>query len=136
MTLAEIPNPLVLFDGECAMCNRWVVWVLNRDTRAALYFTSNRSELAHKLLDQFDIRGDQASTVLVYDGTKIYRRSDAVLFVLKTLPAPYSWLQVLRLVPRFVRDWVYGCVALVRYRVFGRVSECALLSEDQRKRLV
>lgn len=136
MTSADAPHPLVLFDGECAMCSRWVVWVLKRDKSKALYFTSNRSVLAQRLLGLFDLRGDEKNTIFVFDGANMRSRSEAILFVLGVLPAPYSWLRVMRLVPRFIRDWVYDGVAMLRYRVFGRVSECALLSEDQRKRLL
>lgn len=136
MNSAEAPHPLVLFDGECAMCNRWVVWVLKRDKRKALYFTSNRSILAQRLLGSFDLQGDEKNTIFVFDGANMRSRSDAILSVLGVLPAPYSWLRVLRLVPRLIRDWMYDGVAMLRYRVFGRVSECALLSEDQRERLL
>ncbi len=118
------------------MCNRWVVWVLNRDAGKLLYFTSNRSELGQRIIESFDLRGVEKSTVLVFDGHKIFSRSEAILFVMGLLPAPYCWLRILKLVPRFLRDWGYNLVAALRYRVFGRVSECALLSDDQRKRLI
>jgi len=136
MSLDDIPHPLVLFDGECAMCNRCVVWVLNRDTRGALYFTSNRSEVSQRLLNTFGLSGDESSSILVFNGERILARSDAVLFMMSLLPAPYSCARFLRCIPRFIRDSAYRLVAAVRYRVFGRVVKCSLLSEDQRRRLV
>jgi predicted DCC family thiol-disulfide oxidoreductase YuxK len=136
MNLEGMPSPLVLFDGECAMCNRWVVWVLSKDTDKKLRFASNSSEVARKLLGAFDSFGREHTSVLVFDGRHLLAESDAVLFTMSALPAPYSWLWYLRFVPRFVRDCAYCTVARLRYRVFGRVSECALLSEDQRKRLL
>ena len=136
MNLEEIPSPLVLFDGECAMCNRWVVWVLSKDPDKKLRFASNTSEIARKLLDAFDSFGREDASVLVFDGRRLLAESDAILFTMAALPAPCSWLWYLHFVPRFVRDFAYRAVARLRYRVFGRVSECALLSEDQRKRLL
>jgi predicted DCC family thiol-disulfide oxidoreductase YuxK len=136
MSLDDIPRPLVLFDGECAMCNRWVVWALKRDPCGALHFTSNRSEVSQRLLAEFGVSGDESSSVLVFDGEGMLARSDAVIFTMSLLPVPYSWARFLRFIPRIIRDSVYRLVAAVRYRIFGRVVECALLSEDQRRRLI
>ena len=44
--------------------------------------------------------------------------------------------RVFRLVPRGVRDGIYDWVATNRYRLFGKSELCALLTDDQRARLV
>jgi predicted DCC family thiol-disulfide oxidoreductase YuxK len=41
-----------------------------------------------------------------------------------------------QVVPRPVRDWLYDRVAANRYRWFGKAEYCALLTDEQRARLV
>jgi predicted DCC family thiol-disulfide oxidoreductase YuxK len=45
-------------------------------------------------------------------------------------------LKALRLLPRPLRDWVYDIVARNRYRWFGKVEACALLTPEQKSRLL
>lgn len=40
------------------------------------------------------------------------------------------------LIPRPIRDWAYRIVARHRYRWFGKVDQCALLSEEQKARML
>jgi len=39
-------------------------------------------------------------------------------------------------IPRPIRDRVYDWVATNRYKLFGKSEQCALLTADQRARLV
>ena len=45
-------------------------------------------------------------------------------------------LQVLRVLPRGVQDWLYARLARNRYRWFGRAQMCALPDERFRARLM
>ena len=37
---------VILFDGVCVVCNRFVRWLLRRDTSARLHFASLQGEVA------------------------------------------------------------------------------------------
>ena len=39
-------------------------------------------------------------------------------------------------IPERLRDWVYNRVAANRYRWFGKAEACALLTPEQRRRLI
>ena len=45
-------------------------------------------------------------------------------------------LKVSALLPERARDWLYDRIAANRYRWFGKADLCALLSEEQRARLI
>ena len=84
--------------------------------------------------------GDPESIVLVEDpGTPNERlsfRSDGALGVARWLRAPWSWLVVLRAIPRPLRDWTYARVARVRYRIFGKLDACPVPSPAHRGRFL
>jgi len=63
-------------------------------------------------------------------------RSDGALGVARWLRAPWSWLVVLRVVPRPLRDWIYERVARARYRIFGKLDACPLPSPAHRARFL
>lgn len=52
------------------------------------------------------------------------QRSSAALGVVRRLGFPWSLLRVGRLIPRPVRDSVYGWIARNRFRWFGRLDAC------------
>jgi len=50
-----------------------------------------------------------------------------------------GWWHVLRInavIPERLRDWLYALVARNRYRWFGKADYCALLTPEQRRRLL
>jgi predicted DCC family thiol-disulfide oxidoreductase YuxK len=56
--------------------------------------------------------------------------------VCELLPFPWCLGAAIAVIPRPVRDAIYGWVAAVRYRLLGRVGNCALLTPAQRARFV
>jgi len=136
-------GPLVLYDGVCGLCNRFVQFVLPRDPRGRVRFATLQGPTAAQVLLRHRLavpEGDPESIVLVeHLGTPAERlsfRSDGALGVARWLRAPWSWLVVLRVVPRPLRDWIYERVARARYRIFGKLDACPLPSPAHRARFL
>jgi predicted DCC family thiol-disulfide oxidoreductase YuxK len=128
--MSERPH-LVLYDGVCGLCTRLTRFLLPRDRRDVFVFASLQGPLAGELLNRYGRSPAALDTfyVLADRGTereRLLERSDAGLFLLKALGAPWSWLYVFRLLPRSLRHAVYGFVARNRYRWFGRLETCPL----------
>ena len=134
--LEDIPAPIVLFDGECSLCNRTVQFILRYDSARKLHLTPNSSSTALRVLEKFEVHSQQTSTIYFFDGENLYRESDAVLAILGNLPAPFRWGRVFWWCPRVLRDFAYRIVARTRYMVFGRTDNCALLSPSERERVI
>lgn len=96
----------VVYDGHCNLCIASVRFLARHARPGTLTFVANPA-------------ADQR-TVVVIDAGREYRHSDASLHLLRYLRAPWPMLGVLRLVPRPLRDALYGWVARNRYRWFGR----------------
>jgi predicted DCC family thiol-disulfide oxidoreductase YuxK len=124
---------IVFFDGLCALCNRWVDRMLQRDERGVLAFAPLQGETARRLLDLPSGR-DPESLVLLDEG-RLHTRSDGVLRALHLLGGRWRLLsRALALVPRALRDRVYDTVARNRYRWFGRRDTCRLPEDDRERR--
>ena len=78
------------------------------------------------LFRQHDIDPDDPDTIIVVDGDRVLRDSDAVLAIYAGLGWPWRAAAVFRLVPLALRNPVYRWVARNRYRIFGRRETCWL----------
>jgi predicted DCC family thiol-disulfide oxidoreductase YuxK len=118
-------DDVILYDGVCVFCSRWVRFVAARDADRRFRFTAIQSSYGRRLAQAFDINPEDPDTnAVVHDGIACFK-SDAALMVLSHLPG-WGWLRVFRLVPNPLRDAVYNLVARNRYRIFGRYEACFL----------
>jgi predicted DCC family thiol-disulfide oxidoreductase YuxK len=127
---------ILFYDGDCAMCNHTVQFVVNHEKKGNnLLFAPLQSDFAKEKLLPYKYDFNNLSTmVLLMDG-KAYYRSGAALTLAKFLKAPYRWMIVFIAVPRFIRDGVYHFIARNRHKWF-RKEYCFLPDADLRKRFV
>jgi len=130
------PRVVLLIDGECALCNRLAKFVIRRDPEARIAFAALGSPRALDELRQRGLPPPPPGTFVLLDGNRAAFRSDAALQLAAMLPPPWKWLSILRAIPAPLRDPVYSLIARLRYRIFGRTENCALLSPDERARFV
>jgi predicted DCC family thiol-disulfide oxidoreductase YuxK len=127
--------PVIFFDGECGLCNRWVDFVLVRDRRQVFRFAALQGETARRRLQLSE--GQSLNSVVLLDTNGEHRKSDAVARMLIRIGGVWSipgWL--LRMVPRPIRNWGYDLVARHRYKWFGRKQSCRLPTADERSRFL
>lgn len=131
-----LQHPVILFDGECNLCNRAVDFIMRHDKRAVFKFASLQSGIGKRLIEDCpDISPAGDTVVLVVNG-KCWERSDAAIKIAAALPAPYSWLTLFRLIPKFFRDGVYNLVARNRLRWFGKRDSCRLPTATEQQRFL
>ncbi len=119
-------KPILLFDGVCNLCNRWVNYVIDRDPEARIMFAPLQSDSARELLEKHQIDTEKMDSVVLVDQDEVYQKSDAVLRIAGYMRGPVRLLRAGRVVPRTVRDRLYDLIARKRYRWFGRRNECRL----------
>ncbi len=128
-------DDVILYDGVCVFCSRWVRFVANRDVARQFRFTAIQSGYGTRLAQAFGINPDDPDTNAVVHGGEVFFKSDAALTVLSNLPG-WRWVRVLRAVPKPLRDAVYGLVARNRYRIFGKYEECFVPDAEMRARVI
>jgi predicted DCC family thiol-disulfide oxidoreductase YuxK len=126
---------IILYDGVCIFCSRWIRFVAARDVNGRFRFTAIQSGYGQRLAQAFGIDpADPDTNAVIHDGTA-YFKSDAALTVLSSLPG-WQWVRVLRAVPKPLRDSVYNLVAKNRYRIFGTYDVCFLGDSSFRSRVL
>lgn len=134
-------NPIILYDGVCGLCNRLNQFLLKRDHHDRLLFASLQSELARKILERHGAEPTDLDTVYVvenYDtpSERLFKRSNAILRVVKELGGVWKIGAAAKLLPRPLRDLFYDLVAQNRYKVFGRSDVCIMPEPKQRKKFL
>lgn len=129
-------DAVVLFDGECNLCNGAVGFLIRRDASGRLKFASLQSEVGAALAASVGVDATALSTFVLVEGGQASVRSTAALRVVRYLRFPWPVLSVFRLVPAFLRDPVYRWVAANRYRWFGKRSTCRLPSPEEASRFL
>jgi predicted DCC family thiol-disulfide oxidoreductase YuxK len=128
-------DDIILYDGVCVFCSRWIRFVAARDVDHRFRFTAIQSGYGARLAQAFGIDPWDPDTNAVVHGRVAYFKSDGALTVLSSLPG-WEWVRVLRAVPKPLRDAVYNLVARNRYRIFGKYEECFVPDAEMRARVI
>lgn len=128
-------DDVILFDGVCVFCSRWVRFVAKRDTQKRFRFTAIQSAYGAGLANAVGIDPDDPDTNAVIHGGVVHTKSDGALTVLSNLPR-WRFACIFFAVPRPVRDVVYNLIAKNRYRIFGKFDACIVPDADLRARVL
>ena len=137
-----MPNPILLYDGLCGLCNRFVRFILKYDRKDRFRFAALQSTFARAILERHGLNPDALDTVyLVYNysepAERLLSRNEAASAVLKELGAFWRfWASILDILPRGLRDWRYALVVRHRYRFFGKYATCPLPKEKDRHKFL
>jgi predicted DCC family thiol-disulfide oxidoreductase YuxK len=126
---------VILFDGTCAFCEGSVKFIAGRDDGYHRFGASQTPE-GRALLEQHGIDRDAARSIVLIENGTVYLRSTAVLRIAKHMRAPWNAAAMFLLVPRPIRDFVYGIVASIRHRLAGESNACEIPPPEIRARLI
>lgn len=130
------PRPIIVFDAVCVLCSANARFVLRHDKRGHFLLAAMQGEVGSDLFRRHGIDPADPETLILVDGDRLLRDSDAVLAIYAALGWPWRAAAVLRLVPRSLRDPLYRWVARNRYRWFGKRETCWVPSAEQRDRVL
>jgi predicted DCC family thiol-disulfide oxidoreductase YuxK len=134
---AADPLPdLVVFDGVCVLCNGFARFVHRHDRASTFRFATAQSASGRAVYDSVGLSPDAMESVLVRRNGRVRQKSDAVFVAVAAFGGPWRAVNLLRLCPRPIRDWVYDRIARNRYRIFGRLDTCPLPPPGLRERFV
>ena len=126
---------IVFFDGVCNLCNAAVRFIIQRDPKAYFRFASLQSEIAAKKLPP-DFREKAGDSIVLLEDGKFFWSSTAALRIARRLRAPWPLLYAGILIPRFLRNPIYGWIARNRYRWFGKKDACELPTPELKGRFL
>ncbi len=124
------PSLILVFDGQCLLCNGWVRFLLRHDQRGVFRFAAIQGRTGQALLQQAGLQVEGLQTLLLVDGTNSWQHTGAILRILHHLGWPWRAAWLGWLVPAVLRDALYRLVARHRYRIFGRTETCMVPLPD------
>jgi len=137
-----MPRPVLLYDGECGLCNRLVLSLLRADQEGKLSYAPLQSEPAQAFLRARGLpQRDFDSLIFVPDWEQspsqgYLLRTDGALAACAVVGGSWGKLGRLNILPRGLRDFFYQVVAKTRYVLFGVYRPKPLANPEWNKRFL
>ncbi len=129
-------HAVVIFDGECSFCNRWVDFLLRFDRKDIFRFAARQSAAGAAFAAQSGLPPEGVGSIIVVQNGRVLLRSDAVLTLLTLLGLPFGLIGVFRLIPTGLRDAAYDLIARNRHRWSRKSLHCRIPSPVERHRFL
>lgn len=129
-------DKVILFDGQCKLCNVWIRFVIRHDKNHVFKFTSMQSDKGQAILKHFNMSLEFFDTMLYVENKVAYEKSTAFLRVVRLLPFPANLLSCFMIFSGRFRDRVYDHIARNRYKLFGKYEQCLLPEEMGKDRFL
>ena len=142
---AEGPARVVLYDGECGLCDRSVQWILSHDPDGRFSFAPLQGDAAATLRERHPAIPTNLSSMAAGRSGRGRGRARPRSFARRlsdprgappTRPRSLRWLRYFRLLPAFLTDLGYRFIAAIRYRVWGTADQCRIPSPEERARFL
>lgn len=115
---------IVFYDSTCGLCQRSISLLIKIDSRKKLLFAPLNGETFQRYISQ---SGPVPDTVIFFDGRRSYMKSAAFFAIMNTLGGVFRLLNIFRLFPVRLLDWIYDAVAGQRSKF-----SCKLITFDER----
>lgn len=129
-------HTIAVMDGECALC-MWGARMIDRfDREGAIRIAPSQTPLGAALLKHHGFAPGDPESWLVLDQGRAYASLDGVVQIGRRIGGIARGLQVLNVLPKPFRDWLYRRIARNRYAFFKRRAVCTLPTASLQSRLI
>lgn len=122
----ETNKDIIIFDGECNLCNGVVGWLMKFAPTDVFSFVPFQSPRGQELLQQHGFPTQQLDTVILIDQHGSHTHSDGFLRIISNIPRWKRVAALLAFIPRMVRDYVYKLASRNRVKWFGQSQSCTI----------
>jgi predicted DCC family thiol-disulfide oxidoreductase YuxK len=125
-TVEPAPEPVLLFDGECGLCNGIVRLLLRTDQRGRLKFAPLQSSAAQAYLRAQGLPTEDFDSIVFVPDWNLWSpgahrlRTDGALAAATAVGGVWRLITWMRILPGWLRDPFYKIVARTRYALFGQ----------------
>lgn len=123
---------VVIFDGPCNLCNKYVDYIIRHDYQDKCRFISLQSDSISEFLKENGFDLENFTSIIVVSSGQVLIKSRAIFRVLSDMKRPAKYLSYFKyLMPRFISDFFYSIISKNRYSLFGKSDTCRLPSESE-----
>ncbi|MEM1223333.1 MAG: DUF393 domain-containing protein [Verrucomicrobiota bacterium] len=128
--MSESYEAILFFDGECGLCSRSVLFLMQRDRMRQLHYAPLQGDTALKFLEEHHRKELSSAVYLRKLDNQIFVRSDAIFHALIDIRSGWRHLaKIALLLPKNFRDAIYNWIARNRHSL-AYSKACALPSTD------
>ncbi|MDG2450757.1 MAG: DCC1-like thiol-disulfide oxidoreductase family protein [Saprospiraceae bacterium] len=124
-------NAIILYDGDCILCSRFVQWVIHHDKKDVVRFCCFQ-----KIENDPFKMDDSYSTVVMISEGQYYTKSEVIFRIVEINGGFWSLFLPFKFVPLFIRNYIYDWIARNRYNWFGQKKNCLLMTSDIESKFV
>ena len=117
---------IIIFDGECNLCNGVVGWLLKFAPEDIFEFVAFQSPRGQELLRSYGFPTESLTTVIFIDQWGAHTHSDGFLKIVSQIPKWRFVAALLAFISRLIRDTIYNLASKNRVRWFGRSTSCTV----------
>ena len=129
----SLNNEIIIYDGICVLCNYFIQFILEKDRKAHFKVTNLQSEYTKTKYPEV-LSVDSVAVIL--ENGNILQKSKAVHYILQKIKVLLLIRILISVLPTFFSNIIYDCVALIRYKLFGKYQQCPILKGDLKKRII
>ena len=125
----KIPNnkKIILFDGDCNLCNKSIQMVIKYDKKDIFRFVSQQSIFGQKIMNYIGLSNLSLRTIVLYETSNSYFiKSSAFFKVINYFPWYWKWLKIFNILPSKLTDSIYDFISNNRHHIFNNKKYCML----------
>lgn len=122
----NIQKDIIIFDGECNLCNGVVGWLMNFAPKDLFQFVAFQSTYGQSLLSEHGFDTERLDTVILIDEHGVNTHSDGFIRIISKMPKWKLVASLLAFIPRMIRDYIYKTASRNRVKWFGQSNSCTI----------
>ncbi len=111
LTAFDNRQPIIVFDGNCALCSGGIKFVLRHDKASRFNFIIAQSQLGEALYAHYGLKSEDYETNMLLDKGRVRIKSDGLLAMFTILGWLWKVLNIARILPNSWRDKAYAHIA-------------------------
>ena len=114
---------IIYFDDGCLLCNRAVQFISKNTTSKDIFFAPIGGSTYAILLSRYPKLMD-IDSILVEEKEEVFTKALAIFSILEKLRWPHKILLVFKILPLFINNYLYTCIARNRKYFLRSTNVC------------
>ena len=128
---------IVLFDGPCNLCNKYVDFVVKHDKYDNCRFASLESDIGIEFLQIHNMNTETFDSIIAVSNGEVFIKSRAIFKIVSVLKSPVKFISYFKYVsPQFLNDFFYSMISKYRYSLFGKADSCRIPDESEMNKFI
>ena len=108
-------RPILVYDGNCKLCRNTVRLLKNGGDSDRMEYIASSDPLCEQLLESYHLPEEVTKrSVILLESDKAFLKSTAIIRTLNYRGGIWHAINILRIIPAFIRNLVYDLIANLR----------------------